>query len=114
MSASTLSTKLVTKRRDKRLFSQESIAFYLFASPWLLGLLCLTIGPIIASFVLSFADYPVITPAKWAGLANYTKLFTQSLDQKREKASAIDGPDGGESLDQASNKTWIGRIGEEF
>lgn len=76
MSASTLSTKFVPKRRYKRLLSQETIAFYLFASPWLLGLLCLTIGPMIASFVLSFADYPVITPAKWAGLANYVKLFT--------------------------------------
>lgn len=76
MSASTPSTNFVPKRRYKRLLSQETIAFYLFASPWLLGLLCLTIGPMIASFVLSFADYPVITPAKWAGLANYTKLFT--------------------------------------
>ncbi|MBX3010252.1 MAG: sugar ABC transporter permease [Caldilineaceae bacterium] len=30
----------------------------------------------IASFILSFADYPVITPAKWIGPRNYVKLFT--------------------------------------
>lgn len=64
------------KRRSNRLLRQEYIAFYLFASPWLLGLVCLTIGPMIASLVLSFADYPVITAAKWVGLANYNKLFT--------------------------------------
>ena len=76
MSATTVSTKVLPKRRYNRLLLQEYIAFYLFASPWLLGLLCLTIGPMIASFVLSFADYPVITPAKWIGSANYVKLFT--------------------------------------
>lgn len=73
MSTSTLPPP---KRRFNRLLLQEYIAFYLFASPWLLGLICLTIGPMIASLVLSLADYPVITPAKWIGFANYIKLFT--------------------------------------
>jgi len=55
---------------------REYIAFYLFASPWLLGLLLFTIGPTLASFILSFTDYPVIVPPKWAGLANYVTMFT--------------------------------------
>lgn len=76
MSASILSTNATAKRRRNRLLWQEYLAFYLFASPWLLGLLCLTIGPMIASLVLSFAEYPVITPAKWVGFRNYIKLFT--------------------------------------
>ena len=65
MKESDLSTSTLpaAKRRPNRLLLQEYIAFYLFASPWLIGLLCLTIGPMIASLVLSFADYPVITPA---------------------------------------------------
>jgi len=63
-------------RRHHRFARNEALAFYLFASPWLIGLLGLTIGPMIASLVLSFADYPVITPAKWIGFANYLKLFT--------------------------------------
>ncbi len=62
--------------RHNRLLKQEYLAFYLFASPWLLGLIFLTIGPMIASLVLSFSDYPVITPAKWVGFANYVKLFS--------------------------------------
>lgn len=76
MASETISVPTPLPRRRTRLIRGETIAFYLFASPWLIGLLCLTIGPMIASLVLSFADYPVITPAKWVGLVNYTKLFT--------------------------------------
>jgi len=66
----------MTKRRP-RLLNGESLAFYLFASPWLFGLIFLTLGPMIASLVLSFANYPVITPAKFIGLANYVTMFTK-------------------------------------
>jgi len=68
--------QIATKRR-KRLLNGESLAFYLFASPWLFGLIFLTLGPMIASFVLSFADYPVITPAKFIGLTNYVNMLTK-------------------------------------
>lgn len=59
-----------------RLLLQEYIAFYLFASPWLLGLLLFALGPTIASFILSFTDYPVIVAPKWTGLANYVTMFS--------------------------------------
>jgi multiple sugar transport system permease protein len=65
-----------SSKRHSRLLTREYLAFYLFASPWLLGLLFLTLGPMVASLVLSFADYPVITPAKFVGLANYVTMFT--------------------------------------
>ena len=61
--------------RGNRLLRQEMIAFYLFASPWLIGLVLLTIGPILASAVLSFTDYPVITRPTWVGLKNYQKML---------------------------------------
>ena len=76
MSSQTLPSLSTNRKRSGRITRSETLAFYLFASPWLIGLVCLTIGPMIASLVLSFADYPVITPAKWVGLANYVKLFT--------------------------------------
>ena len=62
-------------RRNRRQL-QETIAFYLFASPWLIGLLVFTLGPMIASFLLSFADYPLIVPPKWIGFENYIEMFT--------------------------------------
>jgi len=75
-----LSTAMITantnpSRRNRRQL-QETIAFYLFASPWLIGLLVFTLGPMIASFLLSFADYPLIVPPKWIGLENYIEMFT--------------------------------------
>jgi multiple sugar transport system permease protein len=73
--AASQSTPLPKPRR--RLLNREYLAFYLFASPWLIGLLLLTIGPMVASLVLSFADYPVITPAKFVGLSNYITMLTK-------------------------------------
>ncbi len=75
-----MSTAMITAntnppRRNRRQL-QETIAFYLFASPWLIGLLVFTLGPMIASFLLSFADYPLIVPPKWIGLENYIEMFT--------------------------------------
>jgi multiple sugar transport system permease protein len=55
---------------------REAFAFYLFAAPWLIGLLVFTLGPMVASFLLGFTSYDIITPARWIGLANYQTLFT--------------------------------------
>jgi multiple sugar transport system permease protein len=61
------------------LLIREYIAFYLFASPWLIGLVVFTIGPMIASLYLSFTDYAVITSPNWVGLDNYIHMFTDDL-----------------------------------
>lgn len=58
------------------LMKQEAYAGYLFASPWLIGFLLLTIGPIVASIVFSFCDYDVLHQARWVGLNNYRELVT--------------------------------------
>jgi multiple sugar transport system permease protein len=63
------------KRRGSRLMRQEAIAFYLFASPWLIGLIVLELGPILISAGLSFTDYAVIVAPKWIGLANYQRML---------------------------------------
>ena len=62
-----------------RLLRQEMVAFYLFASPWLIGLLVLTLGPMLAAVALSLTDYPVIVAPKWVGLKNYAKLVDDEL-----------------------------------
>ncbi|MGH6923652.1 MAG: carbohydrate ABC transporter permease [Propylenella sp.] len=50
-------------------------AGYLFLTPWLIGFFCLTLGPTIASLYLSFTDYDLLTPARWAGVKNYEYAF---------------------------------------
>jgi multiple sugar transport system permease protein len=49
----------------------------LFLSPWLIGLMFLTLGPILASFYLSLTSYDMFTPPQWLGLDNYVKMFTE-------------------------------------
>ncbi len=53
---------------------------YLFAVPWLLGLLLFVLGPIIASFYFSFTEYDGISDPRLIGLRNYqTALFDDKL-----------------------------------
>lgn len=49
---------------------------YLFVSPWLIGLVLFTAGPVIAALVLSFTDYPLLRAPQFVGLANYERLLT--------------------------------------
>jgi multiple sugar transport system permease protein len=50
---------------------------YLFLSPWVIGAVLLTVGPMLASLYLSFTDYDLFTAPRWVGLDNYVQLFTQ-------------------------------------
>jgi len=59
-----------------KLMRSEAVAGYLFASPWIIGFLVFTLGPIIASIVFSFCDYDVLHDARWVGLYNYRQLLT--------------------------------------
>jgi len=48
---------------------------YAFLLPWLIGLFAFYLGPIIASFYLSFTQYDMFNAPKWVGLQNYTQIF---------------------------------------
>jgi multiple sugar transport system permease protein len=80
---SELSTVHRTKAKtpeEKRLRAKEAgrdnKAGYLFLLPWLIGLVVITIGPMIASFYLSFTNYSLIQAPKWIGLDNYIRMLT--------------------------------------
>lgn len=68
--------------RHRRLFRmgeqrrREMWAGFLCISPWAVGFLVFTAGPLVASIILSFADYDVLHPATWMGLKNYGELLT--------------------------------------
>ncbi len=49
-------------------------AAYLFLLPWLIGLVVITIGPMIASLYLSFTDYSLLAPPNWIGIKNYQRM----------------------------------------
>ena len=67
---------LIARWRRPSLARQEAVFGFIFIGPWLFGFLALHLGPMIASFILSFAEYQVVTPPKFTGIANYVKMFT--------------------------------------
>ncbi len=64
------------KRRLTRRQKVENRAGYAFILPWVLGLLAFTVGPMLLSLLMSFADWDIIRPANWRGLQNYAEAFT--------------------------------------
>lgn len=65
----------VKKSYVRKLWDKNAVP-YLFLLPWLIGFFALTVGPMISSLYLSFTYYDVLSPAKWIGLDNYEKMFT--------------------------------------
>jgi multiple sugar transport system permease protein len=60
----------------KSSFPQRDILTgYLFLTPWFLGLIFFTAGPVLLSFYMSFTSWSLLTPPRWVGLDNYTRLF---------------------------------------
>ncbi|MFE4534577.1 carbohydrate ABC transporter permease [Streptomyces scopuliridis] len=48
---------------------------YVFLSPWILGVVLLTLAPMAVSLYLSFTDYNLFDAPKWVGLRNYTDML---------------------------------------
>lgn len=53
----------------------ESRTAYIFLAPWLVGIFLFTLGPMVVSLLMSFADWDIIQPAKWRALTNYKEAF---------------------------------------
>jgi multiple sugar transport system permease protein len=55
----------------------ENIEGWLFALPWVIGLLVFYLGPMLASVYFSFTRYNAVTPPVWVGLDNYVELLAR-------------------------------------
>lgn len=55
---------------------RESLWCYVFLSPWILGFVLFTGGPILAVFYLGFTRYNVFKVPQWVGLENYINILT--------------------------------------
>jgi ABC-type sugar transport system permease subunit len=53
----------------------------LFVGPWIIGFLVFTVGPLIASLVLSITDFNLVRPeaVRFVGLDNYARLASDPL-----------------------------------
>ncbi len=71
----TKETRPSSGRRVSALRKRETLAALLFISPWLIGFLVFTLGPMLASLYLSFTNYDVLNSPSFIGLDNYSRLI---------------------------------------
>jgi multiple sugar transport system permease protein len=64
------------RARGGALRRREALWGYIFVSPWIVGFIVFTLGPMVASLVLSLARYNIVDAPVFIGLDNYLKLFT--------------------------------------
>ena len=69
-------TRMVARLfRSSPVRTRKALLGYLFLTPWLVGFIVLTGGPILASLSFSFTNYNGIDRPRWVGLANYRRAF---------------------------------------
>jgi multiple sugar transport system permease protein len=54
----------------------NTLVAYAFLLPWLIGLVALTLGPMIASLYISFSKYNLIQPPRFIGFDNYLRMLS--------------------------------------
>jgi multiple sugar transport system permease protein len=65
-----------TARRGLRLSQRKALQGYLYIAPFLLGFLLFVLGPAVASAYFSLTQYQILSPPRFAGLANYRQIAT--------------------------------------
>jgi multiple sugar transport system permease protein len=63
------------KPRRGRMAKKEERAAFLFASPWLLGMILFVAGPILASVALSLTNWNLISSPRFIGTENYAYMI---------------------------------------
>ncbi|MTE18222.1 ABC transporter permease subunit [Streptomyces sp. TRM43335] len=75
-----------TARRRAR---RETLAGYLFLSPWCVGILLLTLGPMLVSLYLAFTDYNLFDSPRWVGLENFSEMFSDDRWWQSVRVTAV-------------------------
>ncbi|MCM3706577.1 sugar ABC transporter permease [Cytobacillus firmus] len=66
---------MTSNRRISRK-TRDNIIGYLFISPWIIGFLGLTLGPLLFSLFASFTDYNITSKMNFIGFDNFKRMFT--------------------------------------
>ncbi len=77
------------RRRMSRNEKREALEGYLFVLPLLVGLIGLTLWPVIRSLMISFCQYNIMNPPVFVGGRNYIGLFHDPLFWQSLKVTVI-------------------------
>jgi len=75
VSAGTASRTAPARAKSSSVQGRENRWVWLFLAPWAIGFVVFTAGPMVASLVLSFTEYDVISSPTYVGLENYRELM---------------------------------------
>jgi multiple sugar transport system permease protein len=65
-------------RPRRSLLWREAVDGYIFILPWMIGFFVFVAGPMVASLLISFMRWEIVTPPRWTGLEQYARLFNDS------------------------------------
>jgi multiple sugar transport system permease protein len=69
----------LARPRISRVRLRENVDAYVFIAPWLIGFVCLTAGPMLASVVLSLSDWDLLNPLRLIGPGNFVEAVKDDL-----------------------------------
>ena len=72
---------------NRRVF-RNNLDGWLFASPWIIGFILWTLGPMLASLFISFTDWDLITTPQFVGAENFVTIV-----QRRSGLAGAEGHD---------------------
>lgn len=58
---------------------RQALEGYLCILPWLVGFVCFTAGPMLASLAMSFTNWQIISAPEWIGWGNFERLSKDPL-----------------------------------
>lgn len=89
MAVRTLPQGRIARRNGMgKLARREMWWFYFFISPWIIGYLLFTLGPILVSGYLSLTRYDISSPPVFVGFRNYQSLLNDTIFWKSLSVSA--------------------------
>lgn len=64
-------------QRRRRRISRETMLAWIMISPWLIGFVLFTAGPMVASLVLAGMKWDLLSPPEWVGLKNFRDMVVE-------------------------------------
>ncbi len=75
--------------RISRRSLQRNLDGWLFASPWIIGFVLWTLGPMVASLWISFTEWDLIGSPRWVGFQNYGAMMDDKLVGQALKVTTL-------------------------
>lgn len=82
-------TQMRRRERITKATVRRNLEGWLFASPWIIGFVIWTLGPMLASLYLAFTEWDLVSPPKWVGLSNFEMIVSDSLVWQALKVTSI-------------------------